>query len=396
MATTRRDARHAGLRGPYGIRLRLLFANSVIVLTGMATTIVVAATVGPPMFRRLMRPGVPRLPGDPYEHAYRDATAWSVGIALFVSALAALTLSWYLSRRVHRSTTELAHAARAVANGRYDIRVSPPRLGKEFEAIADAFNTMADRLGAVENTRRQLLADLAHEIRTPVSVLEAYMEALEDDVQSLDHEAISMLREQTRRLVRLTVDVNALTTADQGRSSIAARWVCPQTLISTAVAAFANRYQAKAVALTSNVPNDLPKIWADPERLGQVLGNLLDNALRHCRPHGHVDVAATLADDTLTLTVSDTGDGVAAKHLPYLFERFYRVDAARDRAQGGAGIGLSIAKALVEAHQGQIAVHSDGPGTGTAFTIRLPAMSGHGDLNPRPTDSRPTVRGDRQ
>lgn len=172
--------------------------------------------------------------------------------------------------------------------------------------------------------------------------------------------------------------------------------MCPQTLISTAVAAFANRYQAKAVVLTSHVPNDLPKIWADPERLGQVLGNLLDNALRHCRPHGHVDVAATLADDTLTLTVSDTGDGVAAEHLPYLFERFYRVDAARDRAHGGAGIGLSIAKALVEAHQGQIAVHSDGPGTGTAFTIRLPAMSGHRDLNSRPTDSRPTVRGDCQ
>jgi two-component system, OmpR family, sensor histidine kinase BaeS len=396
VATTRRDARHAGLRGPYGIRLRLLVVNSVIVVTAMTTTILVAAVVGPPMFRRLMRPDVPRLPGDPYEHAFRDATAWSVGIALVVSALSALTLSWYLSRRVHRSATELAHAATAVANGRYDIRVSPPHLGKEVDAIADAYNMMAERLSTVESTRRQLLADLAHEIRTPVSVLEAYMEALEDDVQSLDHEAISMLREQTRRLVRLTVDVNALTTADQGRSSIAARWVCPQTLISTAVAAFANRYQAKAVVLTSHVPNDLPKIWADPERLGQVLGNLLDNALRHCRPHGHVDVAATLADDTLTLTVSDTGDGVAAEHLPYLFERFYRVDAARDRAHGGAGIGLSIAKALVEAHQGQIAVHSDGPGTGTAFTIRLPAMSGHRDLNSRPTDSRPTVRGDCQ
>jgi two-component system, OmpR family, sensor histidine kinase BaeS len=363
-----------GLRPRYGIRPRLLFANSVIVLTGMATTIAVAATVGPPMFRRLTRPGVPRIPGDPYEHAYRDATAWSVGIALCVSALAALTLSWYLSRRVHRSTTELAHAARAVANGRYDIRVSPPRLGKEFEAIADAFNTMAERLGAVENTRRRLLADLAHEIRTPVSVLEAYMEALEDDVQSLDHETIGMLREQTRRLVRFTVEVNALTTAEQGGASIAARRVSPETLISTAVAAFANRYRAKAVGLVSHVPNDLPKIWADPERLGQVLGNLLDNALRHSAPDGHVDIAAAATRDVLTITVSDTGDGVAAEHLPYLFERFYRVDAARDRVHGGAGIGLAIAKALVEAHQGQIAVHSDGPGTGTVFTITLPVQ----------------------
>jgi signal transduction histidine kinase len=372
VSTGRTDGRR-GSRRRYGIRLRLLFVTSVIVITAMATTIVVAAIVGPPMFRRLMRPGVPRLPGDPYEHAFRDATAWSVSIALGVSALVALTLSWYLSRRVHRSATEIAHAATAVANGRHDIRVSPPRLGKEVDAIADAFNTMAERLGAVESTRRRLLADLAHEIRTPVSVLEAYMEALEDDVRSLDHETISMLREQTRRLVRFTVDVNALATAEQGSASIAARWVNLETLISTTLAAFTNRYRASGVRLTPHVPNGLPKIWADPERLGQVLGNLLDNALRHSLPNGHVEVAVTTARDVLTITVSDTGDGVAAEDLPYLFERFYRVDAARDRAHGGAGIGLSIAKALVEAHQGQIAVHSDGPGTGTRFTITLPA-----------------------
>ena len=373
MASTGRTGRRSGSRRRHGIRLRLLFANSVIVVTAMATTIVVAAIVGPPMFRRLMKPGVPRLPRDPYEHAFRDATAWSVGIALAASGVAALTLSWYLSRRVHHSATELADAATAVANGRYDIRVSPPHLGREFDAIADAFKMMAERLSAVESTRRRLLADLAHEIRTPVSVLEAYMEALEDDVQSLDHETISMLREQTRRLVRFTVDVNALTTAEQGSASIAPRWVSPETLISTALVAVANRYRAKAIELTSHVPNDLAKIWVDPERLGQVLGNLLDNALRHTAPDGHVDVTTTAAHDVLTITVSDTGDGVAAEHLPYLFERFYRVDVARDRAHGGAGIGLSIAKALIEAHHGRITVHSDGPGAGTAFTITLPA-----------------------
>jgi two-component system sensor histidine kinase BaeS len=377
MASPRHTEGRRRLRGRGGIRLRLLFANSVIVVTGIATTIVVAAIVGPPMFRRLC-PSGPHLPDHAYEHAYRDATAWSVSIALAVSALAALTLSWYLSRRMHRSASELARAATAVANGRYDIRVRPPQLGKEVDTIADAFNTMAERLHSVESTRRRLLADLAHEIRTPVSVLEAYMEALEDDVQSLDQETINMLRDQTRRLARLTVDVNALTTAELGSASIAARFVAPKTLISTAVAAFANRYRAKAVGLASRVAKDLPKIWADPERVGQVLGNLLDNALRHTPPHGHVDVAATATPNELTITVSDTGEGVAVEHLPFLFERFYRVDAARDRAHGGAGIGLSIAKALVEGHRGQIAVHSDGPGTGTAFTITLPVDSSAG------------------
>jgi signal transduction histidine kinase len=232
---------------------------------------------------------------------------------------------------------------------------------------------MAQRLGAVEDTRRQLLADLAHEIRTPVSVLEAYMEALEDGVQTLDQDTIAMLRDQTRRLVRFSVDVNALTVAERRTTSVDARWVSADGLIAAAVAAFAQRYTAKGVTLESSVGKDLPQLWADPERIGQVLGNLLDNALRHTPRDGRVRVSATSADDWLTIAMSDTGDGVAAEHLPRLFERFYRVDMARDRKHGGAGIGLSIAKALVEAHGGQIAASSDGLGSGSTFSITLPS-----------------------
>src|SRR5258707_8898581 len=208
-------------RGP-GIRMRLLVANSVVVIAGIATASVVAAIVGPPMFRRLMDEAVvPGLNGNhPYERAFRDATALSVGIALGVSALAALALSWYLSRRVHRSATALSHAASAVANGHYDIRVPPPGLGNEFDAVAAAFNKMAQRLGVVDDTRRQMLADLAHEIRTPVSVLEAYMEALEDGVQPLDEETIATLRDQTRRLARFSIDVTSLAVAERRTTSI--------------------------------------------------------------------------------------------------------------------------------------------------------------------------------
>src|SRR6202011_2921393 len=207
---------------------------------------------------------------------------------------------------------------------------------------------------------------------TPGVVLEAYMEALEDGVQRLDHDTISMLRDQTRRLVRFSVDVNALAAAERRTTSVDARWVSAESLIATALAAFAHRYTAKGVTLESHVGPNLPQLWADPERMGQVLGNLLDNALRHTQPNGCVRVIATAADDSLTIAVSDTGDGVAAEHLPRLFERFYRVDAARDRKHGGAGIGLSIAKALVEAQGGQIAASSDGLGTGSTFRITLP------------------------
>lgn len=357
-----------------GIRMRLLAANLVVVVASIATTTAVAAIVGPPMFRRLMDQAVqPGANGKhPYELAFRDATAMSVGIGLGVSALTALTLSWYLSRRVHRSATALSEAASAVALGHYDIRVPPPRLGKEFDAVAAAFNKMAQQLGVVDETRRQMLADLAHEIRTPVAVLDAYMEALEDGVRELDQETIGTLRDQTRRLTRFSVDVNALSAAERRTTSIDSQWISSKALIDTAVSAFAPRYASKGVDLKSCVADDLPTLWADYERLGQVLGNLLDNALRHTEPGGRADVTATAADDQLLIAISDTGTGVAHEHLPRLFDRFYRADGARDRQHGGAGIGLSIAKALVDAHGGHIEAHSDGHGTGTTFTVSLP------------------------
>ena len=310
------------------------------------------------------------------EQAYRSATAISVGVAIAAAAVAALAATWYFSRHVQRSVTEVSAAATAVAHGRYDIRVSPPHLGEDFDTLARAFNLMATRLESVETTRHRLFGDLAHEIRTPVSVLEAYLEAVEDGVEHLDPDMIAMLREQTRRLVRFSQDVAALAHAEEGEASIAPTWVDPQALIATALAAVADRYDTAGVRLTAEVPPGLPRLWADPQRLGQVLGNLLDNALRHTPPHGRVAVTAA-AHDMLTVEVSDTGDGIAAQHLPHLFERFYRVDAARDRTHGGAGIGLAIAKALVDAHGGRITAASDGPGTGTTFTITLPLRPNH-------------------
>jgi signal transduction histidine kinase len=296
----------------------------------------------------------------------------SVGTALAVSAVAALALSWYLSRRVYHSATELAHAATVIADGHYDFRVSPTRLGKEFDEIAAAFNTMAQRLGRVEHSRRQLLADLAHEIRTPVAIVEAYLEALEDGVKPLDAEAIGVLRDQSRRLTRLSVDVGALSDAERHTGTIDARSVSMQQLVTTTTAAMDPRYRAKGVALESKLPTKLPAVWADPDRLGQVLANLLDNALRHSHHGDSVVVTARDTHDDVTVAVSDTGDGIPHEHLTRLFDRFYRVDAARDREHGGAGIGLAIAKAFVEAHGGSIKADSGGPGAGSTFTFSLP------------------------
>lgn len=198
------------------IRTRLLAANWVIIAASFVTTTVVAALVGPPMFRRLMDADVrPAGPGDhPYQRAFEKATVIAVGTALAVSTLAAVALSWYLSRRVARSAAELARAATVIADGRYDFRVTPTGLGKEVDATAAAFNTMARRLEQVEHSRREMLADLAHEMETPVGILEACLGALEGGAKSLDTDAMKLLRDQSRRLTRLSTDVAAISDAE--------------------------------------------------------------------------------------------------------------------------------------------------------------------------------------
>jgi signal transduction histidine kinase len=335
---------------------------------------VVASVVGPPLFREhLRRAGIAHDSSEQFhaEQAYRYATALSIAVAITVAALTAFVVTAYLSRRVQRSVADLSAAASAVAEGHYDIRVAPPRLGEEFDELAGAFNRMAGRLQSVESTRRQLFGDLAHEIRTPVSVLEAYLEAVEDGVKPLDPQTISMLREQTGRLVRFSADAAALAQAEEAHAAIAPGWVDSSDLTDALSAAVADRYAAKNVAL--HTQGGAGVLWADRQRLTQVLNNLLDNALRHTPEGGHVRLTATRAGADVVFTVADDGEGIAAEHLPHLFERFYRADSARDRGRGGSGIGLAIAKALTEAHSGRIGVASGGLGRGTTFTVTVPA-----------------------
>ncbi|KUI38136.1 histidine kinase [Mycobacterium sp. IS-1496] len=358
-----------------GIGARLFAAQAIVLTVGAATTAMAAAIVGPPLFRdHLHQAGVPpnSLEEMHAEEAYGYATAIAISGALAVSALAALAVSWYLSRRLQRSVTEVASAATAVADGRYDIRVSPPHLGEDFDALADAFNQMASQLQSVEVTRRRLFSDLAHEIRTPVAVLEAYVEAIEDGVRSLTPQTAAMLRDQTERLVRFANDFAALARAEESSASLECELIETESLIRRCVAAAQTGYARKGVELTTAVDADVPRLWGDELRLSQVLGNLLDNSLRHTASGGRVEVGARHDGHCVAIRVSDNGEGIAAEHLPHVFERFYRADAARARRNGGAGIGLAIAKALVEAHGGTITASSSGPGGGTVFTVTMP------------------------
>lgn len=358
-----------------GLGARLLGAQTLVLLTGGITTLVVAALVGPPLFREhLRRAGVSHGSDEQFhaEQAYRYATAFSTAVAVAVAALTALVVSVYFSRRLQHSVSEVSAAASALAAGHYDTRVAPAGLGADFDNLAAAFNQMAQRLGSVELTRQRMFSDLAHEIRTPVAVLEVYLQAVEDGVRVMDGETMSMLRSQADRLVRFSQDFAALARAEEAAASLDLRLDAVAPVVSTAVAAAADSYAAKSVALTSDLPAELPQVRWDPQRIGQVLQNLLDNALRHTPAGGRVDVRASADQRHLTITVSDTGDGIPAEHLPHIFDRFYRVDAARDRQHGGAGIGLAIARAFAEAHHGELTAASAGPGRGATFTLVVP------------------------
>lgn len=357
-----------------GMRRRLLLAQTLVLLAGGLTTGLVAAVVGPPLFRdHLHMAGVPANSDEQFhaEEAYRSATAISIAIATTVAALTAFVVTAYLSRRLQRSISEVSTAASAVAQGNYGIRVTAPRLGEEFDDLAIAFNEMAERLQSVDSTRRRMFGDLAHEIRTPVAVLEAYLEAVEDGLKTLDSQTITMLREQTGRLVRFSADAAALAQAEEVGATIDPDWVDADDLVAAVSAAYADRYAAKNVALHTRADH-AGLLFADRQRMAQILSNLVDNALQYTPAGGHVTLTAARLGPEMVFSVADDGEGVGAEHLPHLFERFYRADFARDRGHGGSGIGLAIVKAFTEAHGGHVTAASRGPGQGCTFTVAVP------------------------
>ena len=365
-------------RSRSGLASRLLAAIALVVVTAGLTAWLVAGAIGPATFHRhMLQAGASNDPAAVLhaEEAFRSASTLSLAVALAAAVLAALAVSVFLTRRIGRSLAALSSAAARVAGGRFDAHVTHPHLGVEFDELADAFNAMSARLHDSEALRQRLLADVAHELRTPVATLTAYLEGLEDGVESLTPATVAVLRAQASRLTLLARVLAAVTQAESGELVLQRALVAAHEIVAAATVPAGDRFAARGVVLTSRVEPDLPMLDVDRDRMGQVLGNLLDNALRHTRPGGVVAVSAAPAarPRAVRIVVEDTGDGIEPQHLPHLFERFYRVDTARDRTHGGSGVGLAIAKALVEAQGGTITATSAGPGLGTSFEIRLPA-----------------------
>lgn len=370
-ATGRRKA------GP-GFTTRLLVAQALVLVAGALTSWLVASAVGPTIFRdHLKRAGVAHGSAEKnhVEEAFAAAMIISLLVALLAAVLMAFAVTWYFTRRVQRSITAVAASAAEIATGRYSSRVPSPGLGGGVDQLVDTFNQLAHRLDTIEITRRRMLADLAHEMRTPLATLDAHLEALEDGVRALDEPTLLVLRSSTHRLGRLAQDISAVSGAEEGMLEIRLVPTYPRDLIEAAVREAQDRYRAKGVSLVETVAANAT-VLADPERMVQVLGNLLDNALRHTARGGSVTLATSSIDDKwVEFEVRDSGEGIEPEHLGNVFDRFYRADTARNRQQGGSGIGLAIAKALVEAHGGGISATSPGRGRGATFTVRIRAIA---------------------
>ena len=361
-----------------GLAGRLLTAQLLVIAAGAVTLVLAALAAGPPLFRAHVRTALGGVPPATVERHLEDAFATAAGIALGIGALvavaAAVAVSLLITRRLSRPIRDLGDAAASVAAGDYSVRIPPAGLGPELDTLAGAFNTMAAALQATETTRRRLLADAAHELRTPLATLDGFLEGLADGVRAPGQETWDIMAAQTARLRRLADDIALVSRAEEGRLPMHPVTVAPGELVAAAVTAARPGYGAKGVCLTGRAEAGLPDISADPDRIGQVLAGLLANALRHTPPGGCVTVAAAAMPGgrDARITVTDTGEGIAAEDLAHIFERFYRADTARGQASGGSGIGLTIGRALVAAHGGTLTAASDGPGAGACFTVTLP------------------------
>jgi len=290
-----------------------------------------------------------------------------------LAAAVALLLTLFLSGRILAPLEALSRAARGLARGDFTRRVRV-EAQDEVGELARTFNSMAEELGQAEQLRRNLVADVAHELRTPMSNIQGFVESLQDGVMEADQRTLESMHEEVLLLSRLVDDLQELALTEAGQLKLDVRQLDLSEMARRAVAAAGPRAEAKKVRLEADLPLSVI-VRGDGRRLAQVLGNLLANAINYTPAGGRVGISIASKGKEAEIRVTDTGVGIPPDELPHIFERFYRVDKSRSRTTGGVGLGLTIARRLVEAHGGRIAAQSE-VGKGSTFVVTLPTGSG--------------------
>jgi two-component system sensor histidine kinase BaeS len=310
-------------------------------------------------------------PDSPEARFLADTTRAILYSALGATAIA-LLLGVLLARTLTRPIRELTLVTRVLAKGDLGQQVSV-RTRDELGELAASFNQMSADLARVSELRRQMMADIAHELRTPLSLILGYTESLSDGKLPATQETFDIIHDEAQHLSRLIDDLRTLSLADAGELPLARRPVDPRTLLERAMSAHLPEAQQQGISIQVDASPDLPQVEVDPGRMAQVLENLVNNALRYTPEGGRIILSVKAEVNTINLRVQDNGVGIAPEDLPYVFDRFYRSDKARQRHGGESGLGLAIARSIVEAHGGSLSVEST-LGEGTTFTIALPAI----------------------
>lgn len=307
------------------------------------------------------------------ENQFISSVNRSLLIAIAVAGLVGLLLTILLSQSILRPIDALTSAAKAMEKGDLSQRVEI-KSKDELGQLGKAFNSMAEGLNRLEQLRRNMVTDVAHELRTPLSNIRGYLEALRDGVVEPTPEAITSLHEEAMLLNRLVDDLQELALAEAGQLNLVRQPVDLHMLISKTVQSLNALIAEKDVTVGVHLPEDLPLIEADAERMGQVLRNLINNAVVNTPPGGEIQIGARAVNSQVAVSIQDNGVGISQEHLPFVFERFYRVDKSRARSTGGAGLGLAIVKQLVEAQGGQVEINSQ-LNVGTTVTFTSPIAS---------------------
>ena len=360
---------------------RLLLSYLIVLAVGVTIVAVGVQLVGPSVFDRALTDHMGRGQGAMHQqmtgevHAetvdvFRATVFQAVLIATLAATVVAVAASIFVARRIPDPIATMARASRQMAAGQYGVRVEAVEP-VELAELTTSLNHLAAELEDAERRRVTLIGDVAHEIRTPLTTLRGNLEGLIDGIVQPSPELFAVLHDETGRLARLVDDLQLLSRVEAHDVELRIAPVAVQDAVDRVVTQVGASFKAKGVALRVELPPTLLIVRADADRLAQVLMNLLANSLRHTPTGGTVTIRARERDERVELAVHDTGSGIAPEHLPHVFERFYRAEQARTRT-GGSGVGLTIARALVEAQGGTIRAESPGAGQGSTFTVTLP------------------------
>jgi len=361
---------------------KIFFSYLVIIILGVLVLVIASQFILPAAFNRhmmstgMMENGMMGMSGSndmsqlyvDFRASFNEALMYAASAAM----LAALALSFLFSRSVVAPVLAMSRATQRISDGRYEERVQS--FGQdELAQLAVRFNQMAEKLDQIEAMRRRLIGDVSHELRTPLTAIKGSMEGLMDGVLPANDETYQQIHAEADRLNRLVDDLQELSRVEARAYQLDFRSLDVSSLVQTVTKRLTSKAQAKRILLNFERTPDLPPVRADEDRAIQILTNLTGNALQYTPEGGQVTISTKQVKNEIQVSIRDTGIGIPPEHIPHLFDRFYRVDKSRSRQSGGgSGIGLTIARALVEVHGGRIWVESQGEGKGSTFNFTLP------------------------